>query len=169
LTLPAVAYATAPALTPPHATGRSADGLEARHGNAHAASQRGSANQHPQAPQVGPTPVRRYRTNPYQGLSTRLQRAKQLAVAGLLVFGLVHASILVYTGGVKVVGLLKQQQAVTQLHHQLAQKNLLLRQDITRYSQPQGVEELARNQLSWIADNELLVRLTALVAPRPAH
>jgi cell division protein FtsB len=113
-------------------------------------------------------PVRRVRQrSAYYGLNKRLQRAKKVAIAGLLVFGLIHASILVYTSGIKVFGLLKQQQAVVQLHHQLIQKNNLLKQNIKRYSQSQGVEELARNQLNWITDNELLVRIkpTAVALP----
>lgn len=60
---------------------------------------------------------------------------------------------------VKLQGLLAQQVAVQDLNHQAKARSDMFQDKISLYSSPLGVEEMARERLSMVEQDEILVRL----------
>lgn len=59
----------------------------------------------------------------------------------------------------KLEGLLRQQTLVQEAHTDVTAKNALLKDKISLYASPQGVEEMARERLDMVGEDEILVRL----------
>lgn len=60
---------------------------------------------------------------------------------------------------VKLQGLLHQGAAVETAHQQATQRNGMLQDKISLYSSAMGIEEMARERLDMVGDDEILVRL----------
>lgn len=82
---------------------------------------------------------------------------------GLLMAALVVTGIQVVRGGVlssaKLQGLMYQLGAVRQYHEQAQAKNAMLRDKIELYRSPLGIEEIARDRLDMVSQDEILVRV----------
>lgn len=76
-----------------------------------------------------------------------------------IVFGLLQSARALISGCYKLSVLMNNQKIVDQYHHQAIQDNQLLKNQIAIYSSPAGIEELARNNLQMVGQDEILVRI----------
>jgi cell division protein FtsB len=75
-----------------------------------------------------------------------------------ILFGLFQALRTGIAGVYKVSVLSSQQAAVEKYYQETLQENRLLKDRISVYSAPAGIEELARNNLEMVGKDEILVR-----------
>ena len=98
----------------------------------------------------------------------RSQQAKQLsapqvllrvAVVLALLFGVLQAGRTMATGAYKMAALFNNQIAVQQSLAEAREENAILTEKIDVYSSSAGIEEMARNSLQMVGQNEVLVRI----------
>jgi hypothetical protein len=75
-----------------------------------------------------------------------------------LLFGLAQSARAAISHVMKIGVLLSHQNTVQDYYQQALHENRSLRYAISRYTSPDGVEELARNKLQWVGEGEILVR-----------
>lgn len=80
-------------------------------------------------------------------------------VALVLLFGLAQGLRCGYLSIVKLDGLVKQLSVVEQHHADAKRENQVLTDKVALYSSPVGVEELARERLDLVREDEVLVRI----------
>ena len=80
----------------------------------------------------------------------------------MLGFGCLQTVRVLLTDVARVPNLIQTSAAVAQYHAETDAEAEQLQQEITRYSSPQGLEELARNNLEMVGPNETLVRFSKI-------
>lgn len=75
-----------------------------------------------------------------------------------IVFGLFQTLRTAIAGAYKLSILVNQQSVVEKYYQETLQENRRLKDRITLYSAPAGIEELARNNLEMVGKDEILVR-----------
>lgn len=82
---------------------------------------------------------------------------------GLLVFALLFAGVQAIRcgtlSGAKVDGLLKQLAIVQTVNQEVKERKAVLQDKISLYQSPLGVEEMARERLGMVGQDEILVRI----------
>lgn len=81
-----------------------------------------------------------------------------LLINAALLFGLVQCLRVLITDTFRVSNLIVSQHTVQHLYTESRQDHQVLSSKIKRYASPSGVEELARNYLNMVGDDELPVR-----------
>lgn len=81
-----------------------------------------------------------------------------LGVNAALVFGLVQCVRVFIGDSLNLTRLMHSQASVQNFYARTQQENRLLTHKIRLYSSPSGIEELARNYLNMVGENELPVR-----------
>lgn len=92
------------------------------------------------------------------GLTPLQKWGYSLALAALLFGGIQAVRCGLYSSA-KLEGLLKQLAIVQQVHHQTKAQHMALQDKISLYSSPIGIEEIARDRLDMIGQDEILVRI----------
>ncbi|MCA9841008.1 MAG: hypothetical protein KC475_02725 [Cyanobacteria bacterium HKST-UBA03] len=89
--------------------------------------------------------------------------ASQLALTGLVVFAILFGCVQgvrsAATSAVKLERLVSQLSTVKAVHHEAVKSNQVLTNQINTYRSPTGMEELARDGLELVRNDEILVRL----------
>lgn len=75
-----------------------------------------------------------------------------------LIFGIIQAARSVVSNAYQLSLLSKNLPAVERYHQKTVQENRQLLEKIQIYSSPSGIEELARNNLGLVGEDEILVR-----------
>lgn len=87
------------------------------------------------------------------------QRLVLAGIAFAILFGCVQGLRCGVLSVLKIERLLHQRSAVTSVHNQAVQTQKILKNQIAVYSSPRGLEELARDGLELVREDEILVRL----------
>jgi cell division protein FtsB len=90
--------------------------------------------------------------------ATRGECLFYLGVNIALAFGLIQCVRAFIGDGLNLSRLMQSQASVQSFYSQTRQENQALQHKIAVYSSPSGVEELARNYLNMVGENELPVR-----------
>jgi cell division protein FtsB len=98
------------------------------------------------------------RKSQYKKRTTRAEYLFYLAVNSALVFGLVQCTRALISEGFNLSRLATSQTAVQQFFNHTQHENRGLNDKIQLYSSTSGIEELARNYLNMVGENELPVR-----------
>ena len=83
----------------------------------------------------------------------------RLMVMAAIVFGIVQSVRTLTLGSYNIAALLKNQSTVHQALNSAREENQILSEKIDLYSSPAGIEDLARNSLHMVGQNEILVRI----------
>jgi len=108
--------------------------------------------------QVSFEPIRRMRSH-FKKTSSLTQIRLRVFIAVALVFVLFQCSRAVITNTIKLVRLAAYHTQLEQLHHETVDTLVQTKDRIRFYASPQGVEELARNELEMVGKDEVLVNL----------
>lgn len=87
------------------------------------------------------------------------QRLLRIFAISAMVFGAVQAGRSLVSNTLSVITLQQRVPIVQQYHRQMNEEHKILESRIDRYSSPEGIEELARNNLDMVGENEILVQL----------
>lgn len=98
-------------------------------------------------------------SNPRIKPLTRLQKLGYSLLAFSLVFISVQAFRCGIVSGIKLSHLLGHLALVKQANQVALTQNTILKDKISLYSSPQGIEEMARERLSMVGPDEVLIRL----------
>lgn len=90
--------------------------------------------------------------------TTRAEYILYILINGALVFGLVQCVRALVSDGLHLSMLMNSQTSVQKMFNQTRHDNQILQNKIRVYSSPSGIEELARNYLNMVGENELPVR-----------
>ena len=90
--------------------------------------------------------------------TTRAEYILYILVNAALVFGLVQCVRALVSDSLHLSLLMNTQSSVQQMFTQTKHENQMLQNKIKVYSSPSGIEELARNYLNMVGENELPVR-----------
>lgn len=90
--------------------------------------------------------------------TTRAEYILYLMINAALLFGVVQCVRAVISDSLHLSLLMNSQASVQQMFSQTRHENQLLQNKIKVYSSPSGIEELARNYLNMVGENELPVR-----------
>jgi cell division protein FtsB len=90
--------------------------------------------------------------------TTRAEYILYILINAALVFGLVQCVRALVSDGLHLSALMNSQASVQQMFNQTRHDNQVLQHKIRVYSSPSGIEELARNYLNMVGENELPVR-----------
>jgi cell division protein FtsB len=82
-----------------------------------------------------------------------------IAVNVALVFGVLQCARTFIGDSFNIARLLQSQSSVQRFNHQTLAEQKQLKERIRNYSSPFGIEELARNYLGMVGENELPVRV----------
>jgi cell division protein FtsB len=113
-------------------------------------------------------PITRVVTTPQQrpGL-TPLQKVGYGALLFAFLFGGFQAIRCGVASGVKLEALVRQLSAVETVHADAVTNHAMLEDKISLYGSPQGIEEMARERLGLVGQDEILIRMyPAAVAQR---
>ncbi|MBX2859737.1 MAG: septum formation initiator family protein [Vampirovibrio sp.] len=83
----------------------------------------------------------------------------QLMAMVAMIFIFSHALITAVSGSVTLIKLQRQHTKVQQAHQQTLVKNQEIKNTLSVYTSPAGIEELARNNLEMVGEDEVLVRI----------
>jgi cell division protein FtsB len=108
-------------------------------------------------------PVRHFKRQPvrksqYKKQTSRAEYILYILVNAALIFGVAQCVRALFFDGLHLSSLLNSQSKVQSFYQQTRQENQLLQNKIRVYSSPSGIEELARNYLNMVGQNELPVR-----------
>lgn len=108
-------------------------------------------------------PVQHFKRQPvrksqYKKQTSRAEYILYIMVNAALVFGVIQCVRALVFDGLHVSSLLSSQSKVQTFYNQTRHENQLLKNKIKVYSSPTGIEELARNYLNMVGQNELPVR-----------
>jgi cell division protein FtsB len=113
-------------------------------------------------PELQPVTERQIRRQPVRSRSkkqtTRAEYILSIMINAALLFGLVQCVRALISESLHVSLLMNSQASVQQMFNQTRHENQLLQNKIRVYSSPSGIEELARNYLNMVGENELPVR-----------
>lgn len=113
-------------------------------------------------PELHPVTERQFRQQPLKSRNrkqvSRNEYILYMMVNAALVFGLIQCARTLVSDGLNLSLLFNSQASVQQFHAQTRQENQALQDKIRVYSSPSGIEELARNYLNMVGQNELPVR-----------
>ncbi len=90
--------------------------------------------------------------------TTRAEYILYILVNAALIFGLVQCVRALVSDSLHLSLLMNTQSSVQQMFNQTKHENQVLQNKIKVYSSPSGIEELARNYLNMVGENELPVR-----------
>jgi len=90
--------------------------------------------------------------------TSRAEYILYIMINAALVFGLVQCVRALVNDGLHLSLLLNSQASVQQMLSQTQHDNQVLQNKIRVYTSPSGIEELARNYLNMVGENELPVR-----------
>jgi cell division protein FtsB len=90
--------------------------------------------------------------------TTRAEYILYMLINAALIFGLVQCVRALVSDGLHLSALMNSQASVQQMFNQTRHDNQVLQHKIRVYSSPSGIEELARNYLNMVGENELPVR-----------
>lgn len=102
--------------------------------------------------------VRRSVQSKFKKQPSQAQHVLCLIINAALIFGLFQCVRAVISDGFDLSILLRSQASVQQYLAETKQEHQVLRNKIRIYSSPSGIEELARNYLNMVGENELPVR-----------
>ncbi len=105
--------------------------------------------------QVKRQPVRK---SQYKKRTTRFEYLLYLTINAALIFGVVQCARTLITATFNLSQLANSQASVQTFFNQTKVENKILNDKIRVYSSPSGIEELARNYLNMVGENELPVR-----------
>ncbi len=108
-------------------------------------------------------PVQHFKRQParksqYKKQTSRAEYILYIMINAALVFGVVQCVRALVFDGLHLSSLLNSQSKVQTFYNQTRHENQLLQTKIKVYSSPTGIEELARNYLNMVGQNELPVR-----------
>jgi cell division protein FtsB len=113
-------------------------------------------------PDLQPVTERHFKRQPVQSRNRKhTTRGEYLFYVGVnvaLAFGLIQCVRTLVSDSVNLSQLAHSQSSVQQYYAQTRQENQVLHDKIRVYSSPSGIEELARNYLNMVGENELPVR-----------
>jgi cell division protein FtsB len=116
----------------------------------------------PGAFELHPIPERRPRTRTLQSRQRkRMTRGEALFYLGVniaLIFGVLQCVRTFVGDSLNLSRLWHSKASVQTFHQQTQRENKQLQAKIKMYSSPSGIEELARNYLNMVGENELPVR-----------
>jgi cell division protein FtsB len=122
-----------------------------------------SVSAYPELQPVTERSLRRHPLHPMvrarsQRQTTRGELLFYLGVNAALLFGLVQCVRTFVGDSLNLSRLMHSQASVQSFYAKTRQENRLLNHKIRLYSSPSGIEELARNYLNMVGENELPVR-----------
>jgi len=108
-------------------------------------------------------PVQHFKRQPvrksqYKKQTSRAEYILYIMINAALVFGVAQCVRALVFDGLHISSLLNSQNKVQTFYNQTRHENQLLKTKIKVYSSPTGIEELARNYLNMVGQNELPVR-----------
>ena len=108
-------------------------------------------------------PVQHFKRQPvrksqYKKQTSRAEYILYIMINAALVFGVIQCVRALVFDGLHLSSLLNSQSKVQTFYNQTLHENQLLKTKIKVYSSPTGIEELARNYLNMVGQNELPVR-----------
>jgi len=108
-------------------------------------------------------PVQHFKRQPvrksqYKKQTSRAEYILYIMINAALVFGVIQCVRALVFDGLHLSSLLNSQSKVQTFYNQTRHENQLLKTKIKVYSSPTGIEELARNYLNMVGQNELPVR-----------
>jgi hypothetical protein len=114
-------------------------------------------------PELQPVTERQLKRQPvrksqYKKRTTRAEYILHLTVNAALLFGLFQCARALISDGMNLSHLANSQTAVQQFFNHTQLENRSLNDKIQLYSSTSGIEELARNYLNMVGENELPVR-----------
>jgi cell division protein FtsB len=114
-------------------------------------------------PELQPVTERQLKRQPvrksqYKKRTTRAEYLLYLTVNAALLFGLFQCARALISDGLNLSHLANSQTAVQQFFNHTQLENRSLNDKIQLYSSTSGIEELARNYLNMVGENELPVR-----------
>ncbi|WP_373532677.1 hypothetical protein [Vampirovibrio sp.] len=114
-------------------------------------------------PELQPVTERQLKRQPvkksqYKKRTTRAEYFLYLAVNAALVFGLIQCTRALISDGFNLSHLASSKTSVQQFFNHTQLENRSLNDKIRIYSSASGIEELARNYLNMVGENELPVR-----------
>jgi cell division protein FtsB len=113
-------------------------------------------------PELRPVTERQLKKQPVQSRNrkhtTRGEYLFYIGVNVALAFGLLQCARTLISDGLNMSLLMNSQTSVQHSYSQTQHENKMLSDKIRVYSSPSGIEELARNYLNMVGDNELPVR-----------
>ncbi len=114
-------------------------------------------------PELQPVIERQVKRQPvkksqYKKRTTRFEYLLYLTINAALVLGVVQCARTLITASFNLSQLVSSQASVQSFFNQTKVENKVLNEKIRVYSSPSGIEELARNYLNMVGENELPVR-----------
>lgn len=113
-------------------------------------------------PELSPVTERQLKRRPVQSLqrkhTSRAEYILYAAINAALIFGLIQCTRALIGNSINVSHLVQSQASVQQFYKQTQHENQLLNDKIKLYSSASGIEELARNYLNMVGENELPIR-----------
>lgn len=113
-------------------------------------------------PELHPVTPRHFKSQPLRSHqrkhTTRGELLLYCAVNAALIFGVIQCARTLIGDSLNLSLLMNSLTSVQQAYQQTHHENKLLQDKIRLYSSPSGIEELARNYLNMVGENELPIR-----------